>query len=79
LGNNKAEVFIFGSAARAARFGDVDIAVKGRVSRDKIRQIASALENSDLPYFFDVIDFFHSAKEFQGNVLNNKIIWLIRH
>lgn len=79
LGNNKADVFIFGTAARAAWFGDVDMAIKGKVGRDKIRQIYSALEDSDLPYFFDVVDFNSAAKSFRDNVLNNKIIWLIKH
>jgi len=79
LEDNKAEVFIFGSAARATRFGDVDIAVKGRLGRDKIRQIKTALEESDLPYFFDVVDFIRCAKSFRDNILSNKIIWLIKH
>ncbi|MEI6288097.1 MAG: nucleotidyltransferase domain-containing protein [bacterium] len=78
LKESRAEVFIFGTAARAVRFGDVDLAINGQVSRNEIRQIKVVLEDSNLPYFFDVVDFKKTTKSFRDNILNNKIIWLIK-
>ena len=74
----EAEVFVFGTAARADKFGDVDIAIIGKIDRGLARKVKDALEESDLPYFFDVIDYGRAAKSFRDNINNNKKIWLIK-
>lgn len=79
VSNDKAGIFVFGSAAKSKRFGDVDLAIKGRISQKKIRKIKTALEDSNLPYFFDVVDLRRCSKSFLANILDNKIIWLIKH
>ena len=48
---------LFGSRAKgtALRGSDVDLALKGKLVTDRtVRRLANALEESALPYFFDI-------------------------
>jgi len=55
------EVILFGSRAKgcADRGSDVDLVVKGRaITEEKIFRLYEKLsEESNLPYFFDVVDY----------------------
>ncbi len=52
------KVFLFGSRAKGIqeRGSDIDIAVEGLNDRDVIRLSMCLNEETDLPYFFDVVD-----------------------
>jgi len=58
------EVIIFGSRATNTfkRGSDVDLALKGNINRQLVDTISGELEDTILPYFFDVLDF-SSIKE----------------
>ena len=70
----KHNVFIFGSRARgkARKFSDYDIGVIGRKPLDlkKIALIKGELEESDLPYRVDVVDFSTVSKNFKNLALS---------
>jgi uncharacterized protein len=52
------KVILFGSRAKGVqeRGSDIDIAVKGLNDRDVIRLSMCLNEETELPYFFDVVD-----------------------
>ena len=70
----KHNVFIFGSRAKgkARKFSDYDIGVIGKKSLNfkKIAQINEELEESDLPYRVDVVDFSTVSKNFKNIALS---------
>lgn len=70
--------FIFGSSLKGDHFGDIDIGVMGGIQDKEIRQLKEEFENSNLPYFVDLINFNQVSKEFRDNVFQDKILW-IRH
>ncbi|HHD92405.1 MAG TPA: hypothetical protein ENL06_02145 [Candidatus Portnoybacteria bacterium] len=70
--------FIFGSSLKGDHFGDIDIGVMGDIQDKEIRQLKEEFENSNLPYFVDLINFNQVSKEFRDNVFQDKILW-IRH
>jgi len=50
---------LFGSRAMKTNQAgsDIDIALKGKINFDVLTKVKSELEESPLPYFFDVIDY----------------------
>jgi len=68
--------FLFGSSLVQDRFGDLDIGVIGEVGEEIVGTIKEQLENSNLPYFVDVINFNKVSEDFKNNVFNHKILWL---
>lgn len=72
------QVFLFGSAARKARFRDCDVGLTGKITKDEARRLKELLEESDLPYKVDVVDFNHVSEAFRRNVLAEPIIWIKR-
>ena len=74
---NNGRIFIYGSSVTEKTFNDIDIGIIGdSVNEKTIYSIKDELEESNLPYKFDVIDFDKVDKNFKNKVLNNKIIWL---
>ncbi len=73
------KVGIFGSRAtgRAAKWSDLDLAVWGkeRVPGDKLEAFKEKLENSDLPYFVDVVDINYVSLVLKQRVLQ-EVQWL---
>lgn len=77
LGEKKdIKVFLFGSSLEKEHFGDLDIGVMGGIDANLISDLKNKFEESDLPYFVDVVDFDKVSQTFKDNVLNNKILWL---
>jgi hypothetical protein len=74
--NGRAKFFLFGSSVKRERFGDLDLGVVGRISRDEIGELKELFKDSDLPYFVDVVDFNKVTKRFRDNVLNNDVLWI---
>ena len=70
----KSKVFIFGSRAKgeSRKFSDYDIGIIGRKSLGlkKISLIKGELEESDLPYRVDVVDFSTVSKNFKNIALS---------
>lgn len=66
---NQYHTFIFGSWANNTNrpYSDIDIGLEGPrpVPQNTIFQIKNAFEDSDLPYFVDVIDFTTTSETFQ--------------
>ena len=66
---NKYKVFVFGSrvSGRAGKWSDYDIGIEGeeKVPTRSIMDIREALEESDLPYFVDVVDFNEVDEDFK--------------
>jgi len=73
------KVFIFGSSVDSERFGDVDLAVVSEQPVDSavIYRIKEDLEESTLPYKFDVVDINNTKDPFRSRVLNGPKIWII--
>jgi len=73
------KVFIFGSSVENEKFGDVDLAVVSPqlVAEKAMRQMKEALEESTLPYKFDLVDINQTNDPFRTRVLNGPKIWII--
>ncbi len=72
-------VFVFGSSVENAKFNDVDVAI---VSENKeidsvISKIKDALDESALPYKFDVININDTNDPFRARVMDGPKIWII--
>ncbi len=79
LEGHDAEAYLFGSSARGEddRASDIDIAVlpKGPMPMSVMPAIRSALEESDIPYFADVIDLSSTSADFRDAVIKEGIRW----
>lgn len=68
------KLFVFGSRAteQARKFSDFDIGISGRkpLSFRKIALIKEALEESDLPFKVDIVDFKMVSPEFKKEALS---------
>ena len=74
LDPEKYQVFIFGSRAtgKAKKFSDFDIGILGKkpIPSHLIVLIEEALEESDLPYKVDIVDFSLVSSEFKKIALS---------
>lgn len=75
----KDRVFVFGSSVEGEKFADVDLAVvSDRENLDKtLMRIREDLEESNLPYKFDVINFNQAKESFRNRVIESPKIWII--
>lgn len=73
------KVFIFGSSADSKNFADIDLAIVSEKPMDEriLRLIREDLEESSLPYKFDVVDINKTNNPFRARVLNGPKIWII--
>lgn len=79
LKNEKVKIFIFGSRARKDNYtaSDVDI---GYIPYDKfddkkITMLKYKLENSNIPYKVEIVNFNQVSEEFKQEALKDIIIW----
>ncbi|MBI3244930.1 MAG: nucleotidyltransferase domain-containing protein [Deltaproteobacteria bacterium] len=79
IGNERADVYLFGSWARgeATRLSDVDVAIDALVPlpRGTLARLRERLEESHIPYHVDVIDLARTASEFRRRVLAEGVLW----
>lgn len=69
--------FVFGSSINKDRFNDIDIGVIGaKTSGIRVGDLKEKIENTTIPYFFDIIDFDSVDKSFTDYVLNHKVLWI---
>lgn len=63
-------LFLFGSRATntARKFSDVDVGIEGPkpVSSTILMNVQETLEESDVPFKVDVVDFFHTSDRFRA-------------
>ncbi|MCK4799326.1 MAG: nucleotidyltransferase domain-containing protein [Spirochaetes bacterium] len=76
---NTIKIILFGSRARGTNLSnsDYDICIKC-IKKDrtiKIALINEDLENSNIPYKIDIIDFYNVSKELKENILGEGILW----
>ncbi len=70
------KVFIFGSSLRNRMFRDVDIGVLREDSNLDLTSFREALEESQLPYLTDVVDFDEVTETFREETFKEKVLWL---
>ena len=76
IDNSKNKAFIFGSQAtgKISRSSDIDIAIEGPKLDPQIYfEIKNALEESDIPYTTDLVEFRNLTNSFQ-KIAKKKII-----
>lgn len=70
-------IFLFGSRAGgfARHFSDFDIGIAGqtRVPTKQLNQIQSDLEDSDIPYKVEVVDFIDAEDSFKNLALKHTL------
>jgi predicted nucleotidyltransferase len=73
------KVFIFGSSVSSERFGDVDLAIVSEQAMDfsVMLKIKDDLEESTLPYKFDVVEINQTNDPFRTHVMKGEKIWII--
>ena len=71
----KHRLFIFGSrvSGGSRKYSDYDIGIEGKeaIPFAVLAKIKTALEDSDLPYKVDVVDFFVVSSDFRKQALKN--------
>lgn len=79
LGNERANVYLFGSWARgeATRLSDVDVAIDAQapLPRGTLARLRERLEESHVPYHVDVVDLTRATPEFRSRVLAEGVLW----
>jgi predicted nucleotidyltransferase len=74
LPDERYQIFIYGSRAEGTNrpFSDVDLGIMGPqpVSNLILSDIEEDLENSDLPYLVDVVDFTQVSDKFKNVALS---------
>ena len=72
---NEYRLFIFGSRAstQSRKYSDYDIGIEGKkaIPFAVLAKIKTALDDSDLPYKVDVVDFFTVSNNFRNQALKN--------
>ena len=77
--NLNEKVFVFGSSVENEKFGDVDLAIVSEQAVDDkiLRHVREDLEESTLPYKFDLVDINQTNDPFRTRVLNGPKLWII--
>jgi len=79
LEGRPSKVYLFGSQARGDtwRASDIDIAIDagGPLPQELLAEIADALEESDIIYRVDVVDFAAAPEALRRRILEEGIWW----
>lgn len=68
------KIFIFGSSVKSKKFGDIDVGIMGDVTDAQIRELKTYFEDSNFPFFVDIVNFNNVEKSFSKNVLTNQVL-----
>jgi predicted nucleotidyltransferase len=72
-------VFIFGGRARGRTGKAVDIDIgflgNGPLAKDHLADIYYAIEESEIPYKVDLVDFYSVDQQFRNIALSEILIW----
>jgi uncharacterized protein len=75
----EAKIILYGSRARgdAGAGSDIDIALDAgeKIDDSLLGKINWDLEDSDLPVFFDIVDFTKMSDDMKKNIIKDGIIW----
>ena len=75
----EAKVILYGSRARGdfKEGSDIDIALDmgSKIDSSLISNITWDLEDSDLPIFFDIVDFSKMTENMKKNILKDGVVW----
>lgn len=79
LNNDNVSIFIFGSRARKDSniHSDIDIGIipKHGFKKEKLALLKEKIENLNIPYKVDLVDFSNVSEEFKQNTLKEAKIW----
>lgn len=79
LAGRRTRVYLFGSCARGnpARFSDIDVAVEplDPIPAGVFVDLRDALEDSDVPYFVDLVDLSEAGDRVRSAVRREGIEW----
>lgn len=79
LKDEKVKVVLFGSRARKdyADTSDVDIGIipYGKINQDKITIFRERIEDMNIPYKIEVVNFSEVSEDFKKEALKEVIIW----
>ena len=79
LGNENIKIVIFGSRASGDNIAssDVDIGIipKGGFNRNSLTLLREFIENSNIPYKVDIVDFYSTSEQFKSEALKDAEIW----
>ncbi len=70
-------LFLFGSVLKRKNFRDVDVGIlNAKISETELSKVRTALEESNIPYTVDLVDFSQVEKSFKEEVFNQDVKWL---
>ena len=79
LKGQKLRVILFGSRARNDynTFSDVDIGIipYGKVNEDKITLLRDKIEQMNIPYKVEIVNFSQTSEDFKKEALREAIVW----
>lgn len=79
LNSNEVKVFVFGSRATNTnvKFSDIDLGLISakKIGYNTVLKIEEELENSNIPYRVDVVDFSKVSDKFK-EVASKKVVYL---
>ena len=79
LKDENLKIFLFGSRARGDNYrtSDVDIGFipKGDYNKSKISFLKEQIENSNIPYKVQVVNFNNVSEDFKREALKDIIVW----
>lgn len=74
-----AKIILYGSRARGdfKEGSDIDVALDmgTKIDNSLIYKIMGDLEDSDLPIFFDIVDFTKMSEDMKKNILKDGVVW----
>lgn len=77
LSNPNYKVYIFGSRVtnKAKKYSDIDLAfdLNRKITIAEIADLRDCFDNSDLPYYIDIIDLNNIEQDFKASILNSSI------
>jgi uncharacterized protein len=75
----EAKIYLFGSRSRGTNHpgSDIDIAVdtSHKIDRSIIHKIKDELEDTTIPFFVDVIDWYSAEDTLKSQVKKDGILW----
>jgi len=79
LKDEQVKIVLFGSRARKKNqiFSDVDIGLipSGKLNEKKITLLKEMIENSNIPYKVEFVNFNETGKDFKNEALKEAKIW----
>ena len=79
LKNENVKIILFGSRARGDNSvsSDVDIGIMPhqKIDEGKISLLRERIENSNIPYKVEIVNFISVSKDFKQEALKNIIVW----